>query len=161
VELAQFGFGIDRMMGKEKVPYTLLMYCRFERVIFSNNYCEHLVAVGNEVILELLDTVTKIAQQDAGQSGGSSGAELPPLATVLLVGSAVSATGNHIRAIAIDNLSAALSLVTKTPLFSTVHGFPSVDFDWMPGPFVANVISGPLTRQGTNPALDTSFNMTI
>ena len=36
------------------------------------------------------------------------------------------------------------------------YGFPSVDFDNMPGPFVGNVTSGPVTRQ--YPSVD-PFNL--
>src|SRR5262249_36237734 len=85
---------------------------RFERVVFSSNYCRHVVA----------------AQRPAGA------------ATVKLVGRVASVVGNQIK---------------------SVPEFTSVDFGNMPGPFVANVISGPAANHNATPAPDTGLNVTF
>jgi hypothetical protein len=154
VELAQLGTGTDQIELANPDAYTGLLYFRFDRVIFSHNYCEHLVMVGDESIRALI--------AEAGtQPGGTPGNEPPPKATVLLVGRAASVMGNHIRAVGIDTISSTISLMAKLPFFRTIHAFPSVDFNRVSGPFVGNVISGPVKRQGTAHALDAHFNMTI
>jgi len=92
-----------------------LTFRRFERVVFSNNYCWHFTGP--------LFTP-------------------PPLgtATVRLTGRAATVTGNQIK---------------------SVRDFPSFDFNNMPGPFMGNVISGPVTRHADLPSPVAAYNLTL
>jgi hypothetical protein len=69
---------------------------------------------------------------------------VPPLppnsATVRLTGRAATVVGNQIKA---------------------DRQFPSIDFNNMPGPFMGNVISGPVTRHTEFPAPIGAFNLTF
>jgi hypothetical protein len=66
---------------------------------------------------------------------------LPPnAATIRLTGRAATVVGNQIKA---------------------DRQFPSVDFNNMPGPFMGNVISGPVTRHTEFPAPIGAFNLTF
>ena len=62
-------------------------------------------------------------------------------ATVLLVGRAAIAIGNHIKA--------------------TMPKFPSIDFGNQPGPCIGNVLAGPVLNHATAPPLDAGFNLTM
>ncbi len=89
---------------------------RFERVIFSNNYCAH--ATDQAIFAP------------------------PPLgsATVRLTGRGASVIGNQVK---------------------SVRGFPSFDFNNMPGPYMGNVTSGAVTRHADLPAPVSAFNLTL
>jgi hypothetical protein len=106
------GTGQSALVELIQNQLTSTIWQRFERVTFSNNYCEHILASGPP----------------------------PGAATVKLVGYAANVVGNHIK---------------SSP------GFPSVDFGGMPGPFVANVISGPAANQASAPAPDANLNVTL
>jgi hypothetical protein len=73
--------------------------------------------------------------------GGGAGPSLPPpVATVVLVGRVAIVMGNQIRAL--------------TP------NYPSVNFNSMPGPYIGNVVSGPILRPAAFPLPELSFNLT-
>jgi hypothetical protein len=66
-------------------------------------------------------------------------------ATVRLTGRAATVVGNQIKS-------------AREP---GLPQFPSVDFNNMPGPFMGNVISGPVTRHTEFPAPIGAFNLTF
>jgi hypothetical protein len=111
---------------------SISFYSRFERVLFNNNYCLHFTGTVDLVLFWNLAPVVK---------GG----------TVVFCGRTGSVTGNQIRA--------AAAPTSAAPGFMTVPGFPSIDFNGVPGPCIGNVTSGPIMHRGTAPPLDPSFNM--
>jgi hypothetical protein len=109
------GAGHSALVELRETRIDDLTFRRFERVVFSNNYCWHFTGP--------LFTP-------------------PPLgtATVRLTGRAATVTGNQIK---------------------SVRDFPSFDFNNMPGPFMGNVISGPVTRHADLPSPVAAYNLTL
>jgi hypothetical protein len=107
------GFGNHALVELQETPMNNNTRYRFERVIFSNNYCMHRAPI-------------------VGPS--------PPGATVLLVGRVAIVMGNQIRALS--------------------PGYPSVDFNGMPGTYIGNVVSGPILHRPASVASpELSFNL--
>ena len=108
------GPGSGALVQLAQLAWGNNIFSRFERVFFSNNYCMHVTAVG------------------AAPAVG---------ATVVLVGRAAIAIGNHIKA--------------------TVPKFPSIDYGNQPGPCIGNVLAGAVLNHAASPPLDSSFNLTL
>ncbi len=110
------GAGRSALVELVESQVSDLVFRRFERVIFSNNYCAH--AIDPAIF----------APPPAGN------------ATVRLKGRAASVLGNQVKA---------------------ARGFPSFDFNNMPGPFMGNVASGSVTRHTDLPAPISAYNLTF